>query len=146
MGALYYAQAPVVPRTPQVELNHAYNFQEFDGLEVPMGNPAESVSLGTNYKGEYARPGQLNTPRDQQTYTPGPLRGVVGTLGGQPLPVANPLYRLGRGYTPSVTPSIQFRLGVGQNYPGIGQTTALSEITNNPPIPGDLSAIIGGWG
>jgi len=144
MGMLYYAQAPVVPRTPPVELNHAYNFQEFDGLETPLGNAPGEVSFGTNY-GSTPRPGAINTPLSEQTYTRGPLRGTVGTLGGQPLPVANPLYRLGRGYTPSTTPTIQFRIGAGQNYQGVAQTVALSEVTNNPPVPGDLSGIIAGW-
>jgi len=144
MGMLFYASAPTVPRTPPIELNHAYNFQEFDGLEVPLGNAPGEVPFGINY-GSTPRPGALNTPLDQQTYTRGPLRGTVGVVGGQPLPVANPLYRLGRGYTPSITPSIQFRIGAGQNYQGAAQTVALSEVTNNPPVPGDLSGIIAGW-
>ena len=143
MGMLYYAQAPVVPRTPPVELNHAYNFQEFDGL-MPLDNAPGEGPLGANY-GSGPRPGALNTPKAEQTYTAGPLSATVGTLGGQPLPVANPLYRLGRGYTPSLTPSVQHRLGVGQNYQGAAQTVALSEVTNNPPVPGDLSGIIAGW-
>jgi hypothetical protein len=143
MGMLYYAQAPVVPRTPPVELNHAYNFQEFDGL-MPLDNAPGAVPAGTNY-GSTPRPGALNTPLAEQTYTQGPLSATVGTLGGQPLPVANPLYRLGRGYTPSTTPTIQFRIGAGQNYQGAAQTVALSEVTNNPPVPGDLSGIIAGW-
>jgi len=143
MGLLYYSQAPTVPTTPPTELNHAYNFEEFDGL-MPLDNAPGMVPFGTNYD-HSPRPGAANTPLSEQTYTRGPLSATTGTLGGQPLPVANPLYRLGRGYTPSTTPTVQFRLGVGQNYQGAAQTVALSEVTNNPPVPGDLSGIIAGW-
>jgi len=143
MGLIY--QVPfTVPATPPVELAHAANFEEFDGLTTPTTNNTNASRFGTTY-GATPRPGQQNTPLEQQTYTPGPIRGVVGKVGGQPLPVANPLYRIGRGYTPAnYTQRIQSRLGVGQNNQGAAQTVQLSEITNNPPVPGDISAIIAG--
>jgi hypothetical protein len=144
MGLLFYAQAPTVPTQPPIELAIAENFQEFDGLNVPATNNTGEQPFGTPY-GATPRPGQLNTPQNEQTYTRGPMRGFVNTLGGQPLPVANWLYRTGRGYTPSVAGGIQHRLGVGQNYGGVSQTAIMSEITNNPPVPGDLSSIISGW-
>lgn len=143
MGLIY--QVPfTVPATPPVELAHAANFEEFDGLETPRTNNTNQSNFGIEF-GATPRPGQTQTPLSEQTYTPGPIRGVVGKVGGQPLPVANPLYRIGRGYTPAnYTQRIQSRIGVGQNYQGAAQTVQLSEITNNPPMPGDISAIIAG--
>ena len=144
--ALLYTQTDLysVPRVPREEYFHAANFQEFDGLETPLTSNSGGTDTGINY-GETPRPGQLNTAPADQTYTPGPLRGVVGTLGGQPLPVANPIYRLGRGYTPANdTQRIQTRMGAGTNSQGVAQTVQLSEITNNPPVPGDISAILAG--
>lgn len=135
----------MVPATPPVELAHAANFEEFDGLTTPTTNNTNLGNFGIEY-GPSPRPGAGQTPLNEQVYTPGPIRGVVGKIGGQPLPVANPLYRIGRGYTPAnYTQRIQTRLGVGQNNQGAAQTVALSEITNNPPVPGDISSIIAGW-
>jgi hypothetical protein len=144
--ALLYTQTMnySVPRVPREEYFHAANFQEFDGLTTPRTSNLGGIPEGTAY-GANPRPGQQNTPLNEQTYTPGPLRGVVGTLGGQPLPVANPLYRLGRGYTAANdTQRIQTRMGAGTNSQGVAQTVQLSEITNNPPVPGDISAILAG--
>jgi len=145
MGLLYVTtNLPVVPGEAPAELAHAANFERFDGLEVPTTNNRDANQLGTPY-GATPRPGGENTPIDEQTYTQAPIRGVVGTIGGQPLPVGDWLFRGDRGYTRSETPSVQHRLGSGQAYQGAAQTVALSEITNNPPVPGDLSAIIAGW-
>ena len=127
MGLLYVTTPfPVVPGEAPAELAHAANFERFDGLEIPDTAGRDQNQLGTTYGA---------TPRP----------GVVGTVGGQPLPVNDWLFQGGRGYTHSETPSIQHRLGSGQAYQGAAQTVALSEITNNPPIPGDLSGIIAGW-
>jgi hypothetical protein len=145
MGLLYTQSAPQVPTEPYPDLAHAPNFQRFDGLTLPETSGTNENQLGTNF-GATPRPGQRNTPTAQQTYTKGPIVGTVGTIGGQPLPVANWLYRVGRGFTASnYTQRIQHRLGVGQAYQGAAQTVALSEITSNPPQPGDLSSIISGW-
>ena len=145
MGLLYVTTPfPVVPGEAPAELAHAANFERFDGLEIPDTAGRDQNQLGTTY-GATPRPGGENTPVSEQTYTAAPIRGVVGTVGGQPLPVNDWLFRGGRGYTHSETPSIQHRLGSGQAYQGAAQTVALSEITNNPPIPGDLSGIIAGW-
>jgi len=151
----------VSPLVPQLDLAVAPNFERFDGLDVPATNPAgaadtDTVGTGAVYgfdaPGAYPRPGQMNTPVSDQTYTAGPLKGVVGTVGGQPLSAASTSDRLRRppgDYSPGKTHSIQFRLGVGQHGPselGAAQTTQLSEITGNPPVPGDLSGIIAGIG
>jgi len=145
MGLLYVTTPiPVVPGAAPAELAHAQNFERFDGLEVPTTNNRDANQLGTTY-GPTPRPGAENTPIEEQTYTAAPIRGVVGTVGGQPLPVGDWLFPGGRGYTPSESPSIQHRLGSGQAYQGAAQTVALSEITNNPPVPGDLSGIIAGF-
>jgi len=145
MGLLYVSSPAMVPTRPPAEDAHAANFERFDGLEIPTTNNTEAGNFGTTY-GATPRPGGTNTPIEEQTYTRAPLRGVVGVIGGQPLPVSDRIHALsGRGYTPSETPSIQHRTGAGQAYQGVAQTVALSEITNNPPIPGDISAIIAGW-
>ena len=133
----------MVPGTPQPDQAVATNFERFDGLEIPTTNPATNSPA----YGPTPRPGQLDQPTGQ-VYTPGPLRGTVGVIGGQPLPVRawesseDSAYR--RGYTPSKTPSIQHRLGDGQNFGGLAQTVILSEITSNPPEPGDLTSILAG--
>ena len=146
MGLLYVTTAiPVIPGHAPVDVAHAANFERFDGLELPTTNNTDENPLGTNY-GLTPRPGGINTPTKDQVYTRAPIRGVVGTLGGQPLPVGSWEQTHGRGYTPSESPSIQFRLGAGQAYQGDAQTVALSEITNKPPVPGDLSGIIAGFG
>ena len=149
MSGLLVAQIPVgeyvVPQEPPAELAHAPYFEAFDGLEVLDNNTGE-IGLGFSAGGQSPRPGQQNTPQTAFAYTRGPIAGIVGRLGGQPLPVANPFYRVGRGFTPSVSwlgipPGHH---GVGQNYQGIAQTVQLSEITGNPPVPGDITGIIAG--
>ena len=146
MSGLLVAQIPpgnyVVPTEPPAEVAHATYFETFDGLEPLVNNDqAQWVS------GAFQRPAAGGTPVAEQVYTRGPLTGVVGRLGGQPLPVASWEYRTGRGYTEGANWLGNFQrvhYGVGQNYQGAAQTTQLSEITNNPPVPGDLSGIIAG--
>lgn len=140
----------VPAESPLPDLAIAQNFERFDGLGQPaLDAPAgteDGNRLGEAY-GESPRPGQHNQETGQE-YTPGPLQGVVGTIGGQPLPVSDWKYHHGN-YTGATAPGIQFRLGVGQRGPselGAAQTVALGGITNNPPEPGDLSAIISGQG
>ena len=146
----------VSPLVPQGQEAVAPNFERFDGLTLPLTNPAtdnpESGGIGSgadygfNHLSAYPRPGAVNTPVSEQTYTPGPLRGVVGTIGGQPIELvtSNRIHASEGSYTQSKTHSVQFRLGVGQANQGAAQTVQLSEITNNPPQPGDLTAIIAG--
>lgn len=146
----------VGPAVPQTDLAVAPNFQRFDGLEnPPLDHPAGLDD--TNYVGGFAtgghfgespRPGQMGQPLDQ-VYTPGAISGVVGTVGGQPLPVSARIYKEEGAYTASKWPTIQQRLGVGQKGPsslGVANTVALSEITNSPPVPGDLTSILAGLG
>lgn len=141
-----------VPGTAQPDIAVGSNFERFDGLDVPDTNPATSNSDDVTSTGNVKTPSQY-TPRpgaqDQpagQVYTDGPLRGLTNTLGGQPLPVFDWKYRGGRGYTGGRTHSIQHRMGDGQAYQGAAQTVQLSEITGNPPVPGELSGIIAGIG
>lgn len=136
----------LVPDSPPPEIAHATNFERFDGLDLATNYNAEGDRVYPNQL--TPRPGQNETPL---TYTPSPQSSTVGTLGGQPLPVANWLYRLGRGYTPGrTTTAPQLKLGKnnlgGQNFGGAAQTVTLSEITGMPPVPGDLTAIIAGQG
>jgi hypothetical protein len=145
---------PVVgpPVSAAPDLAVAPGFERFDGLsQPPLDHPAalDPLSGGSGGGGaEYGatpRPGQMNQPVGQ-VYTPGPISGVVGTVGGQPLPVSPRIYKSPGDYTHSRTHSIQWRLGQGQAFQGVAQTVALSEITSNPPQPGDLTAILAGFG
>lgn len=170
----------VSPAVPQTDYAVAPNFERFDGLaarNLPTGpgiqpgeldHPASfdpwaggtgggGADYGLNGYGQEPlpkqtgpRPGQSNQPFGQ-VYTEGPLQGVVGTLGGQPLAVVvgDRIHRPTGDYTHSKWPTVQQRLGVGQYGPselGVAQTVALSEITNSPPVPGDLTAILAGLG
>lgn len=148
MSGLLVAQLPpgpgnyVVPSEPPPEVAHATYFEVFDGLE-PLVNNDQANWVG----GQVQRPGAGGTPVADQVFTRGAVPGITGRLGGQPLPVASWQYRVGRGYTDGLNLAGNFQrmhYGVGQNYQGPAQTTQLSEITNNPPVPGDLSGIIAG--
>ena len=150
----------IVPGTPPADMAVAPNFERFDGLE-PLDHPAAEdpdssgaggagSAYGWDVAGHSPRPGQADQPMNQ-VYTPGPLAGVVGVLGGQPLPNAH--WRadtaIQRASAPTLVraPSVQWRLGVGQRGPselGVAQTVTQSEITNNPPQPGDLTSILAG--
>lgn len=139
---------PAQSESPDLAI--AQNFERFDGLgQPPLENPAAAqgaTTPGVDY-GPTPRPGGQNQPKGQ-VYTEGALVGVTGAIGAAPLPVADWKYHHG-AFTGATAPSIQFRLGVGQRGPselGAAQTTALGGITNNPPEPGDLSAIIAGVG
>lgn len=146
------AAMPVLPVHPPTDIAVAPNFERFDGLDVPNTNPAtQDPHAGGNPGADYGwdkggvspRPGNVDQPNGQ-VYTAGPLKGLTGTLGGQPLPVNDWKYRGRRAFTPGKTHSIQNRLGDGQANQGAAQTVILSEITGNPPVPGDLSGIIAG--
>lgn len=126
----------MVPGRPPDDLAVATNFERFDGLEPLAGhNP-----------GPPPKPSRTDgsTPQAAQTYTPSPVGRLTNTIGGQPLPTSDRIHR-GPGVTTLVnTPSMQQRLGVGQDATGVAQTVALAGLTNNPPQPGDISAIIAG--
>ena len=148
MSGLLVVQIPpgpgqyVVPSEPPAERAHSQWFETFDGLEPLVNN-----DQATYVTGPQQRPGGGGTPVAEQTFTRGAVPGITGRLGGQPLPVASWEYRVGRGYTEGANALGNFQrmhYGVGQNYQGAAQTTQLSEITNNPPVPGDLSGIIAG--
>ena len=72
MGLIY--QVPfTVPAVPPAELAHAPNFEEFDGLTTPATNNTNLGDFGIEY-GSTPRPGQRQTPLEEQTYTRGPIR------------------------------------------------------------------------
>jgi hypothetical protein len=139
-AVLSIAYPALVPTASSPDMAVAPNFERFDGL-TPLDNAPENPEF---YVGG-PRPGvAAPTPI---VYTRGPIAGLVNTLGGQPLPVSPRVYKNPGDYTHSRgVGTLQFRLGVGQNYGGIQQTVALSEISQNPPQPGDLTSIIAGLG
>lgn len=131
----------MVPQSAPSDQAVAWNYEQFDGLtdlDHPAGNERSVF-----WDGHTPRPGMQPTP---DVYTPGPLAGVAGTLGGQPLPTSERIKRVEGTATYTVSPSVQFRLGVGQQYQGVAQTVALADITNNPPTPDGMGAILAGWG
>lgn len=160
MSTLLLSAGPrvVPPNATDPDLAVAWNFERFDGLDIPDTNPAgkaptDFLPSGSdeyhfNELGHYPAPGKGDTPTAEQwdgmTPTVGPLKGLTNTLGGQPLPVNDWKFRGRRDYTRGKTHSIQHRLGDGQANQGAAQTVALSEITGNPPVAGDLSGIIAG--
>jgi hypothetical protein len=151
----------VVPETPPVDLAVAPYYEKFDGLTA-LDNPAtgDPISGGTGTGSmygfdrltEYPRPGALDTPVWEQTYTRGPIAGLTNSLGGQPLsavPVSDRIHRP-PGTTQRVTEfNTQQRLGVGQAGPsslGVANTVQMGELVNNPPEPTPLDQILSGWG
>jgi hypothetical protein len=131
----------MVPQAAPADHAVGWDYEQFDGLtplEHPAGNQDNVFWLGAT-----PRPGMQPTP---DVYTPGPLAGAMGTLGGQPLPVSERIKRPQGKATFTITPSVQFKSGVGQNYQGVAQTVALADITNNPPVPDGMTAILAGWG
>jgi hypothetical protein len=129
----------VPPQAAPPDRAVAANFERFDGL-APLDHPAGQPPV----EGSPSSPGGYVTP---DVYTPSPLYGLTNTLGGQPLPVETPIFRPpGEATYVNGLMYMQQRLGSGQNYQGIAQTVALGEITTNPPQPGDLQAILGGYG
>ena len=143
----------VVPGEAPADLAVAPNFERFDGLTVPQTNPSTEdpdssvYAFGFPY-GASPVPGHRSTPIADQTYTEGAIPGVVGVIGGQPLPVSGRLQgSKPEGRTQLVNEyNTQQRRGVGQAYQGVAQTVALAAITNNPPEPAGMEAILGGWG
>lgn len=139
----------IVPGTPPADMAVASNFERFDGLgEPPLDNAPAAVPFGTAYPGS-PRPGQLNTPPDEQVYTRSPNSGLVGVLGGQPLPVGN---RLPPAANAEGQVTLASRRVVGgpklvlgsQHNPSLAATVYMSEITSSPPQPGDMTSILAG--
>lgn len=140
----------VVPQSAPADLAVADNFERFDGLTLPDTNPAlaDPESAVGVWSAPAPSPGSGSTPIAEQTYTHGAIPGVVGVIGGEPLPVA-PMLQGSRppGRTQLVTEyNTQRRMGVGQDYQGVAQTVQLAAITDNPPVPDGMSAILGAYG
>lgn len=138
-AVLIPATGGIVPQDAGVpERAVAANFERFDGL-TPLDHPAGQPPV----MGSPSRPGDYVTP---DVYTPGPLAGLTNTLGGEPLPVEQPIFRPpgSATYVTNQITRMQFQMGVGTNYQGLAQTVAMSEITSSPPQPGDLTSILAG--
>lgn len=126
----------VVPGAQPVELRVAPNYELFDGFSPVQ--ESEGVTPGSH-------PGQSETPYSQLDYTPADKGGVYGTVGGEPYPVANPIWHTPMDTTFVVPRSTQYRTGVGTNTNGVDTTVALQNLNNNPPAAGDLTSIVSGW-
>src|SRR5215472_9126528 len=132
----------IVPATPQPDVAVAANYERFDGLE-PLANNESGVPFGANYYPS-AIPGHVNTPVPQQSYTRSPSGGVVGTVGGQPLPIGQWNYRGPGDYSRAGTRTVGGPKRGQQWYRGQSETVFFAELQANPPEPGSLSAIIAG--
>lgn len=121
----------------------ADNYERFDGLDsTPETDIVEPVGEG-NY-GPTARPGQLQTYGDKMGPNARGIPGVVGSVGATPLPVADCLKRTDFATQAATQSNPNFRFGPGGAAPGLAQTIAMSEISQNPPQPGDLASIYAG--
>ena len=123
----------IVPTTPPGELVVGSTFSQSDGL---TGNPDPSMgkSAGSRTAG--------NTPFAEQTSTRSALAGVVGTVGGAPLPVRNEAFRT-NAYTQLVAPyNLQLRPATNtQANPGLQHTVMMQSIINNPAPLDQMTSI-----
>lgn len=132
----------IVPGTPPADVAVAANYERFDGLE-PLANRPGAVPFGAPYV-EAPRPGLWGTPVPEQTYTRAVNGGVVGTVGGQPLPVAPWNYQMAGDYTRAAPRTVGGPKRGHQWYNGVAETVFFSELQSNPPEPGDLASIMAG--
>lgn len=132
--------SPVVPGTAPAPMAVAPNYEVFDGL-----GPLDHAVSSPPVEGSPSRPGGGPGSPD---YTPGPVSGVRGVVGGMPLPVADPLTRPPGEYTPAGVFTVQYRLGVGQQGPSaLGvQNTLQGLAASQPPIPTPFELILSGQG
>lgn len=150
MSSLLLISHPVVPQEPPLQDAVAPNYEVFDGLELP-DSPYEggyaktgltTTGLGRSYGTDVARPGALNEFGPSQ----GGITGKVGAVGAQPLPVADCIHKDPSQYQSVKAPLLttQFFFGPGAQAPGIAQTLTLTDIQENPPVPGDMASILMG--
>lgn len=157
-ASLLLGQAPfLVPEEGPGPLDRtvAANFERYNGLEQLDNAPSwvDPSDFGAGLPpsfsqvgGGYPRPGAVPNPA-ATTYTRGPLSGLTNTTGGQPLPVAGWEYRPPGNYTPANwAQTMQSRFGHGTNFQGVAQTVQLADVTNNPPVPDQLSEILFSYG
>jgi hypothetical protein len=144
------ARSSPVPQTPPLETRVAENYQRFDGLDSTPYPGSNLSGLETPYD-VTPRPGQAGTPGSLVDVGPGKLGpnargipGVVGSVGATPLPVADCLKKTNFETVAATQSNPNFRFGPGGQYQGIAQTIAMSEISQNPPQPGDLASIYAG--
>lgn len=131
----------IVPGKPRSELAVAPFFEQWDGLE-PLDNSPSEIPFG-EYGPAPRTPGI--TPLKEQTYTPGPIAGLVNTLGGQPLPVIDQIHRPFQGaYTPAGARTVGGPKMGRQAYGGQAETVFFADLQANPPQPGDIASIIAG--
>lgn len=134
-----------VPQKAPADMAVAPNFERFTGTLPALDHPAGQSPV----TGSPNRPGQA-AYEAPTVYTPGRTGGLTNTLGGQPLlSTSDRIHRAPGGYTPANSPTIQFRLGVGQKGPstlGLAQTVSLATVTNNPPEGTPLLQMLAGLG
>ncbi|MDE1881975.1 MAG: hypothetical protein KGI89_15685 [Euryarchaeota archaeon] len=145
MAGLLLVSSPVATTAPPLERAVAPYYERQDGLD-PLydrdGQPASFVPtpLGDSY-GPDPRPGQRNT----RGPIIGGIPGKVGSIGATPIPVDYPTApSMPRETIHVQTPTTQFNFGPGGAAPGLAQTITMTEITANPPQPGDLTSILAG--
>ena len=141
MSGLMLAMSRPEPQTPPLQEAIADNYERFDGLDstpYPLGD-VEPTGLNPD-----VRPGQRETHGSFMGPNARGIPGVVGSVGASPLPVADCLHKTEFATQAATQSNPNFRFGPGGAAPGLSQTIAMSEISKNPPQPGDLAAIFAG--
>lgn len=144
MSGLMISYAKPVPVTPPLESRVQENYVRYDGLDSTPYPGLEVSPLEDAYP-TTPRPGASASDTKGKL---GPnargIPGVVGSVGATPLPVGDCLKKTVFETVAATQSNPNFRFGPGGAYQGIAQTLAMSEITNNPPQPGDLASIFMG--
>lgn len=146
VAALLLAQRQAtIPAEPPVAMAVAPNYEVFTPDAPALAQP---VTGQLPITGSPQAPGAARFD-GPATYTPAGSGGLTNVLGGEPPLATN--YRLHRSpgaYTHANAPTIQLRLGVGQQGPsslGVAQTIEQATLLKNPPTPAnDLLRIVSG--
>jgi hypothetical protein len=137
MSGMLIAGSHGVPTSAPLEDFVATDYQRYDGLDNPTGEPIP-VGLGTSY-GQSAKPGGSG----DNHYLPVAIPGKVGSVGATPLPVADCVHKpeseMATAYATTLT--TQFSGGPGAAAPGLDQSLYLDYVVNNPVAPDALAAI-----
>lgn len=145
MSGLMMARSRPLPASPPLQDRLDADYRRFDGLDSTPYPGGENTGLEVPYAST-PRPGQAGTHGDAMGPNARGIPGVVGSVGAAPLPVGDCLRKVSFATVAATQSNPNFRGGPGGAYQGIAQTLAMTEISQNPPQPGDLASIIAGGG